>query len=281
MNDVAARPFFSLPTLPKADAEDLHRAVTALRRRTGIVLGEHKIDMAGRTLGLHAHRAGMSSVREYLTMIEQNVDSPEWQALISAFTVNHTAFFREKYHFDILAEFCETRKKKPISVWCCASSTGEEPYSIAITMYEACGRTNAGMSVLASDIDTQALERARKGVYTMERARPVRPELLRRYFLRGAGGQAGMVMVKPFIREMVTFEAVNLVDPVWPIKQKFDVIFCRNTMIYFDKPTQTRILQRFVPLLKPDGLLFAGHSENFTYLTDAFRLRGQTVYTVA
>jgi len=127
----------------------------------------------------------------------------------------------------------------------------------------------------------QALARARKGIYTMERARPVRPELLRRYFLRGAGAQAGMVMVKPLVREMITFEAINLVDSSWPIKQKFDAIFCRNTMIYFDKPTQTRILQRFVPLLKPGGLLFAGHSENFTYLTDAFRLKGQTVYEVA
>src|SRR3546814_5634230 len=92
----------------------------------------------------------MGSVRDYLTMIEQNVGSPEWQKLISAFTVNHTAFFREKYHFDILAEFFEARKKKPISVWCCASSTGEEPYSIAITMHEACRDANAGMSVLAS-----------------------------------------------------------------------------------------------------------------------------------
>src|SRR3546814_11298300 len=109
----------------------------------------------------------------------------------------------------------------------------------------------------------------------MERARPVRPELLRRYFLLGAGGQAGMVMVKPFIREMVTFEQINLVDPSWPIKQEFDAIFCRNTMIYFDKPTQTRILQRFVPLLKPGGLLFAGPSENFTYLISAERRVGK------
>src|SRR5690606_27577978 len=112
-------------------------------------------------------------------------------------------------------------------------------------------------------------------------ARPIRPELLRRYFLRGAGAQAGKVMAKPLIRDMIAFEEINLVESPWPIKQKCDAIFCRNTMTYFDKPTQTRILQRFVPLLKPGGLLFAGHSENFTYLTDAFRLKGQTVYTVA
>src|SRR5690606_14491032 len=143
-----------------------------LRRRTGIVLGEHKIDMAGRTLGLHAHRAGAATVKEYLSMLERDAASPEWDRLISAFTINHTAFFREQYHFGILAELCSARKQKPLSVWCCAASTGEEAYSIAITMHEACGRSNAGMSILASDIDVQALARARKGIYTMERARP-------------------------------------------------------------------------------------------------------------
>ncbi|CAM5790055.1 CheR family methyltransferase [Castellaniella caeni] len=280
IHDGASVSYFSQPALPKADAQDLTRVADILHRRAGIVLGDHKRDMAARTLGLRAHHSGLGSVRAYLDHLEHNPLVDEWDRFISAFTINHTAFFREQHHFHILAEFVKTRRK-PISVWCCASSTGEEPYTLAMTLHDACGQSDAGLSVLATDIDVQVLAQARKGVYTLDRIKPIPPELLRRYFLRGTGRQSGMAMVKPVIRNMVTFEEVNLVAPSWPINQKFDAIFCRNTMIYFDKPTQTRILERFVPLLKPGGLMFAGHSENFTYLTKALKLQGQTVYTVA
>lgn len=280
MSEVAAPSFFSQPVLPKAEADDLTRAVQTLRRRTGIVLGEHKLDMAARTLGLHAHHLGLGTVRDYLSLLEQNPLAPEWDRFISAFTINHTAFFREQHHFKTLAEFARGRKK-PFSVWCCASSTGEEPYTIAMTILDAWGLSEDGLSVIATDIDTQAIAQARKGVYTLDRVKPVPVEFLRKYFLRGTGKQSGMAMIKPLIRNMVEFQELNLVAPTWPLNQKFDAIFCRNTMIYFDKTTQTKILERFVPLLKPDGLLFAGHSENFTYITKAFRPKGQTVYTVA
>lgn len=280
IHDAASVSYFSQPALPKADAQDLGRTVDLLHRRAGIVLGDHKKDMAARTLGLRAHHAGLGAVRDYLNYLEQNPQSEEWDRFISAFTINHTAFFREQHHFQILADFVRTRRK-PISIWCCASSTGEEPYTLAMTLHDACGQSDAGISVLATDIDLQVLAQARKGVYTLDRIKPIPPEFLRRYFLRGTGRQAGMAMVKPVIRNLVTFEELNLVAPAWPISQKFDAIFCRNTMIYFDKPTQTRILERFVPLLKPGGLMFAGHSENFTYLTKSLRLQGQTVYALA
>ncbi|WP_298017695.1 CheR family methyltransferase [uncultured Castellaniella sp.] len=280
IHDAASVSYFSQPALPKADAQDLGRTVDLLHKRAGIVLGDHKKDMAARTLGLRAHHAGLGAVRDYLNYLEQNPQSEEWDRFISAFTINHTAFFREQHHFQILADFVRTRRK-PISIWCCASSTGEEPYTLAMTLHDACGQSDAGISVLATDIDLQVLAQARKGVYTLDRIKPIPPEFLRRYFLRGTGRQAGMAMVKPVIRNLVTFEELNLVAPAWPISQKFDAIFCRNTMIYFDKPTQTRILERFVPLLKPGGLMFAGHSENFTYLTKSLRLQGQTVYALA
>jgi chemotaxis protein methyltransferase CheR len=280
IHDAPTASYFSQPALPKADAADLARAVQVLHRRAGIILGDHKKDMAARTLGLRAHHAGYSTVRAYLDYLEQNPQADEWDRFISAFTINHTAFFREQHHFRILADFVRKRRK-PISVWCCASSTGEEPYTLAMTLHDACGQSETGLSVLATDIDTHALAQARKGVYTLDRVKPVPPEFLKRYFLRGTGRQAGMAMIKPLIRNMVTFEELNLVAPSWPVNQKFDAIFCRNTMIYFDKPTQTRILERFVPLLKPGGLMFAGHSENFTYLTKSLRLEGQTVYSVA
>ncbi|MFT0531524.1 CheR family methyltransferase [Castellaniella hirudinis] len=280
INDAASVSYFSQQALPKADAGDLSRVIDILHRRAGIVLGDHKKDMAARTLGLRAQHSGRQSVRDYLNFLEQNPQAEEWDRFISAFTINHTAFFREAHHFKILADFVRARRK-PISVWCCASSSGEEPYTLAMTLHDACGQSDAGISVLATDIDTQVLVQARKGVYTLDRIKPIPPEFLRRYFLRGTGRQAGMAMVKPVIRNLVTFEELNLVAPSWPINQKFDAIFCRNTMIYFDKPTQTRILERFVPLLKPGGLMFAGHSENFTYLTKSLRLQGQTVYTLA
>jgi chemotaxis protein methyltransferase CheR len=126
------------------------------------------------------------------------------------------------------------------------------------------------------------LAKGSAGVYTMDSVKNLSPERLKRFFLKGTGAQAGYVKVKPELRSMIKFEQVNLTDAQWPIVQKtgapFDAVFCRNVMIYFDKPTQGRILERFVPLMKPDALLFAGHSENFTYVTQSFKLRGQTVY---
>lgn len=272
--------FFSQPALPQVDAADLARAVRLLHKRAGIVLGDHKKDMAARTLGLRAHHVGAPTVSSYLDGLEHNPQAEEWDRFVSAFTINHTAFFRESHHFRILSDFVRKRRK-PISIWCCAASTGEEPYTLAMTLHDSCGPSDAGISVLATDIDRSVLAQARKGIYTLDRVKPVPPEFLHRYFQRGVGRQAGMVRVKPFIRDLVSFDELNLVAPVWPVHEKFDAIFCRNTMIYFDKETQARILERFVPLLKPGGLMFAGHSENFTYLTSALRLQGQTVYTVA
>ncbi|WP_417251138.1 CheR family methyltransferase [Castellaniella sp.] len=280
IHDSLSVSYFSSPALPKADGQDLTRAVELLHHRAGILLGEHKKDMATRTLGLRAHHAGLGSVRDYLNYLEHNPQADEWDHFVNAFTINHTAFFREQHHFQILAEFIRKRRK-PINVWCCASSSGEEPYTLAMTLHDACGQNDTGISVLATDIDTQILTQAKKGVYTLDRIKPVPPEFLRRYFLRGTGRQSGMAMIKPVIRNMVTFEELNLVSPSWPVSQKFDAIFCRNTMIYFDKATQARILERFARLVKPGGLMFAGHSENFTYLTDIWRLQGQTVYALA
>lgn len=280
MNNAVGSSFFARPDLPKAKAEDLARAIQALQQRTGIVLGKHKMDTAAHTLGLHTHRLGLACVRDYLALLNQNPSSPEWDRFINTFTINHTAFFREQHHFKILADFLRNRKK-PLSVWSCAASTGEEPYTIAMTMHDVCGQSGSNLSVVATDIDSQVIAQARKGIYPLERLKPVPPEFVKRYFLRGTENQSGMAMVKPVIRNLIEFSELNLVAPVWPLSQNFDAIFCRNIMIYFDKPTQSKILERFVPLLKPGGLLFAGHSENFTYLTKSLRLQGQTVYVAA
>lgn len=140
------------------------------------------------------------------------------------------------------------------------------------------GGVDGRRAVIATDLDTQVLAKAEAGVYAFEQVKHLSPERLKRFFLKGTGAQAGRVKVRPELRAMIRFAQLNLTDADYGLTKPFDAIFCRNVMIYFDKPTQSQVLARFEPLMKPGGLLFAGHSENFTYVTQAFRLRGQTVY---
>ncbi len=210
-------------------------------------------------------------------MLESGRGADEWEAFINALTTNLTAFFREAHHFPILAEHMR-KMKGLLTVWCSASSTGEEPYSIAMTLCEAFGTLSPPVTIVATDIDTNVLETAANGVYAIDRLDKMPKDRAKRFFLKGKGERAGLVRVRPELRQLVSFKQLNLLGNDWPIAGPFDAIFCRNVMIYFDKPTQGKILSRFAPLMKPQGLLFAGHSENFLYASDAFRLRGKTVY---
>jgi len=264
--------------------QDLLRCTRLLHARTGIVIGAHRREVIGRILAAKAQELGASTPCAYLDVLERQPDSRAWQAFVNACTVNHTAFFRERHHFGRLAEFVRNRPG-PLAIWCCSASTGEEPYSIAMTLAEAGHGRQTGAHVWATDIDTEALEKAKEGTYPRDRVAGVGEAYLRKYFQRGIGSHAGMVRIKPELAAMVQFHTLNLLDAVWPLRRqsdaKFDVIFCRNTMIYFDKPTQAKLLDRFAAVLKPDGLLFVGHSENFTYISQTFRPRGQTVYVLA
>ncbi|WP_394065142.1 CheR family methyltransferase [Alcaligenes sp. WGS1538] len=268
---------YTLPVIPQASRADCERASRLLKSHAGIILGTHKEDMVARTLGMRTQKAGLTEVRQYLDFLERDSHCPQWQDFVNAFTINHTAFFREQHHFDILGKFV-SKRPKPLDIWCSAASTGEEAYSIAMTVREHCASPDTGVSILATDIDSDALDKARQGVYTLERIEPVPEAWLPRYFQRGVGARKGLARVKPALRQMVEFDEFNLVGSAWPANKSFDVIFCRNTMIYFDREDQTRILERFAAVIKPGGLLFVGHSENFSYLTKAFRLLGQTVY---
>ncbi|WP_233865257.1 CheR family methyltransferase [Paraburkholderia adhaesiva] len=260
---------------------DFERIRALIHRRAGISLSDHKRDMAYSRLARRLRALGMDSFRDYLDQLESGNDAVEWEAFTNALTTNLTAFFREAHHFPILAEFVK-RRAQPVSVWCSAASTGEEPYSIAMTLIEALGdRAAREAKVLATDLDTQVLAKADAGVYAYDQVKHLSPERLKRFFLKGTGAHAGQVKVRPELRQMIRFEQLNLTDADYGLRQTFDAIFCRNVMIYFDKPTQAQVLSRFEPLMKTDGLLFAGHSENFTYVTHAFRLRGQTVYELA
>jgi chemotaxis protein methyltransferase CheR len=200
----------------------------------------------------------------------------EWQAFVNCLTTNLTSFFREDHHFHALTDDLKALAGKPVRIWCCAASTGEEPYSIAITCREALG-PNAQVQLVCSDINTEVLDTARRGVYSAD-ARGLDPNRLRTHFMKGVGANAGHIRVKPDLQRGIEFRPLNLMDTQWQLGEPFHMVFCRNVMIYFDATTQRKVLERIHRVMRPGGLLYVGHSENFTESKDLFRLRGKTVY---
>lgn len=269
--DAAAREF----EYTQADFEAIRALIY---KRAGISLSPVKIDMVYSRLARRLRARGMHRFSEYVAFLQGGGDEAEWEAFTNALTTNLTSFFREQHHFPVLAEHLAARRGRPLSIWCCASSTGEEPYSIAMTVVEALGSFDVPVTVLASDLDTNVLAKAQAGVYPLERVERLSPERIKRFFMRGTGAQDGYVKVRPELARMVSFRQVNLLSSPVPVKGPFDAIFCRNVMIYFDKATQAAILRRFAPLMQPDGLLFVGHSESLFHVSDLFHLRGKTVY---
>jgi chemotaxis protein methyltransferase CheR len=260
---------------------DFERVRALIYQRAGISLAESKQEMVYSRLARRLRATGIQSFTRYLDDLEAGRTASEWEAFTNALTTNLTSFFRESHHFPLLAEQLQSlarRDAAPIRIWCSAASTGEEPYSIAMTACEAFNTLTPKIEIVATDIDTNVLATGANGVYPAERVDKLSPERLKRFFQRGKGGNDGMVRVRPELRQLVTFRQLNLLADTWPLDGQFDAIFCRNVMIYFDKDTQRKILTRFVPLMKPHALLFAGHSENFLYVSDALRLRGKTVY---
>ncbi len=260
--------------------KDFSKIRALIHQRAGIALSEHKREMVYSRLARRLRKLRLKEFSAYLRLLESNPNGDEWQLFTNALTTNLTAFFRESHHFPILAEHVR-RCAQPVSVWCSAASTGEEPYSIAMTLIEALGQRAAGGSVLATDIDTQVLAVGAEGIFSTEQVAKLAPERLKRFFLKGAGRHEGKVRIRPEVSALVRFEQLNLLDSTWSLREPFDAIFCRNVMIYFDKPTQARVLQRFAPLMKPHGLLFVGHSENFSLINQTFRLRGKTIYELS
>ena len=275
----------SSPRLPSSKefdftARDFERVRALIHQRAGIALAESKQEMVYSRLARRLRATGLDSFTVYLDVLEAGRDTGEWEAFTNALTTNLTSFFREAHHFPILADHLKKRSGQ-LELWCSASSTGEEPYSMAMTACEVFNTLTPPVHIVATDIDTNVLATAADGIYTEDRLDKLSPERIRRFFQKGKNEQAGLVRVRQELRQMVTFKKLNLLGSDWPLSGPFDAIFCRNVMIYFDKPTQGNILNRFAPLLKPDGVLFAGHSENFLYVTDAFKLRGKTVYELA
>ena len=260
---------------------DFDRVSRLIYDHAGISLSATKEDMVYSRLARRLRVTGLASFNEYLALLDDENDA-EWEAFVNALTTNLTSFFREAHHFPVLAEHVKKqREKHAVTLWCSASSTGEEPYSMAMTMVDLYQSYTPPVKILATDLDTSVLEKAAAGIYPLERLEKLPQDTLKRFFLKGTGSNAGQAIVRPELRNMITFRQLNLLDAPWPMRGPFDAIFCRNVMIYFDKQTQHRILQKFTPMLQPDGLLFAGHSESFHHAADLFKLRGKTVYELA
>ena len=257
---------------------DFERVRALIYQRAGISLADSKQEMVYSRLARRLRATGITSFERYLNDLEAGRLGEEWESFTNALTTNLTSFFREAHHFPLLAEHVLKLREQPITIWCSAASTGEEPYSIAMTVCEAFNTLTPPVTIIATDIDTNVLNTGANGVYAFDRIEKMAPERAKRFFQRGKGEQEGMVRVRPELRQLVTFKQLNLLADKWPVSGQFDVIFCRNVMIYFDKATQRKILSRFVPLMKPNALLFAGHSENFLYVSESLKLRGKTVY---
>ena len=258
--------------------ENFERVCQLIYEYAGISLKPSKQHMVYSRLARRLRVNGLNNFKDYLALLESG-NKDEWEAFVNSLTTNLTSFFREPHHFPLLAEHVIKQKgQHSVSLWCAAASSGEEPYSIAMTMVDAFGSFTPPVTIVASDLDTNVLAKAEAGVYPIERIEKLSDDVVKRFFLRGTGAQAGFVRVRPELRAMINFRQVNLLSNDWQIRGPLDAIFCRNVMIYFDKETQLKILQRFAPLLQPDGLVFAGHSESFHNAAHLFRLRGKTVY---
>lgn len=268
-------------TLSPADFERIRKLIY---QRAGISLHAGKQAMVYSRLSRRLRETRHNSFTDYLGWLEANTGAAadsEWQEFVNCLTTKLTAFFREEHHFHALVDDLRARaaltQGRPLRIWCNAASTGEEPYSLAMTVVETLG-VSAPVKLVCSDIDTKVLATAQRGVYAAD-ARGLSPERLKRHFMRGTGTNSGQIRVKPELARLIEFRSFNLMSPSWAsLGDPFDLVFCRNVMIYFDNPTQRKVLEHMHAVMKPGGLLYVGHSENFTESRDLFRLRGKTIY---
>ncbi|MCQ8181349.1 protein-glutamate O-methyltransferase CheR [Methylomonas sp. SURF-1] len=250
-------------------------------QHSGILVPDDKFDMFYSRLAKRLRLLGLGSFKEYCQYLTEN-PADEFTEFINAVTTNLTSFFRENHHFEYLNKTVvpELLKKKAavrqVKIWSAGCSTGEEPYSLAMALKES---LPAGweLKILATDLDTNVLAAAADGVYSADRVAGIGEQRLKRWFQRGSGRQANKVRVKPELRAAVTFRQLNLMRE-WPMRGRFDAIFCRNVLIYFDRATKTMLVERYARLLESGGYLFIGHSESLHQLDTAFEPIGNTIY---
>ncbi|MCP4004677.1 MAG: protein-glutamate O-methyltransferase CheR [bacterium] len=251
--------------------------------RTGISLSDMKRDMVYARLARRLRKLGLHSFSEYLPLVERR-EGDEATTFINAITTNLTSFFRENHHFEelskvILPELMQAgNQERRIRIWSAGCSSGPEPYSIAMVLRETIPASPRwDVKILATDLDTDILATAKKGVYVLDKLDGVSAERRRRFFWKGRGSNAGTARAAPELRELIQFRQLNLMES-WPMRGPFDVIFCRNVIIYFDKPTQERLFDRYADLLPVGGKLILGHSESMTGSNKRFEFRGRNIY---
>lgn len=254
-----------------------------VKSHTGIVLSDGKQDMVYGRLTRRLRALDLPDFESYLKIIKRK-NEEELIHLVNAITTNLTSFYRESHHFDylkttvfpaLMEKNAETRK---IRIWSAGCSTGEEPYSIAITVRDFFPRDEDwDVRIIATDLDSNVVNTGKKGIYPIERVKDVATAYKKRWMRRGKGDKADLVKMDPELQEIITFKQLNLLEG-WPIKGPIDIVFCRNVVIYFDKDTQRILFDRFADVMSPRGHLFIGHSENMFNVCDRFESLGQTIY---
>lgn len=258
---------------------DFERVRRLIHDYAGISLGAQKRSMVYNRLVRRLRARGGLEFDRYLDLVQAG-DCGEREAFVNALTTNLTAFFREPHHFELLAQRARAARERgagTMRIWSCACSTGEEAWSIAMVMREA----GQSADILATDIDSDVLATAQEAVYPAERATGMAPERLHRHFLRGTGGKEGFVRIRPELAPLVRFAQFNLQGAEWPVSGRFDAIFCRNVVIYFEREAQRRLADRLAAALAPGGLLLVGHAESFPSANPGFRPCGRTAYELS
>ncbi len=281
-SDGGANPGFAMASLADEDYDFL---CGLIYERSRIHLGPDKRVLVTSRLAKRLRHHGLGSYGEYCDLLRSPQGGEELQFLIDRISTNHTHFFREMKHFDFLREVvipkwqADTRCTEPFRVWSAASSTGEEAYSIAIHLAEYFAPAESGRwQIEGTDISTRVLDIAQRGVYEAEKLASVAPDMLRRHFQRGTNQWAGHLRVKDDLRKRVNFQHLNLLDGNYPFARPFDLIFCRNVMIYFDRPTQENLVWLLAEKLVPGGHLLVGHSESLSGVKHALKLVRPAIY---
>jgi chemotaxis protein methyltransferase CheR len=257
-------------------------------KEAGISLSDAKRALVCSRLSRRLRHFGFKTFTQYYDyLMHSDAAGAELLQMINCITTNKTDFFRESHHFDFLREFFfpQVRERalwghaKRLRIWSAGCSSGEEPYTIGLVAREFFGVLPGwDVKILASDVDTEMLRIGAQGIYPAERLESVPLELRKRHFLRGRGEWAGYYRVRNELRELVTFRRINFADDPWPINTRFDLIFCRNVIIYFNRETQRKFFERLARYLHPYGCLMVGHSESLQWLSDLFVPLSGTIY---
>jgi chemotaxis protein methyltransferase CheR len=247
---------------------------------SGIQVPDERFDMFYSRLSKRVRRLGLNDFKEYCAYLRDNHED-EFNEFINAITTNLTSFFREKHHFDYLSDvvipeiLVRNKTTKQMRIWSAGCSTGEEPYSLAITLLESMP-ADWEIKILATDLDTNVLKTAALGVYTQDRVSELPLETLRKWFMKSKSSP-DHVKVKPVLQEIIDFKQLNLMQE-FPMKTPFDVIFCRNVLIYFNRETKAALAKRYAKMLESKSWLFIGHSESLNQISDDFELVATTSY---